>query len=230
MALQAVIFDLDDTLYDFSSMHIRALEEMASCGASRFGLPKEAFLQAYREEDRKIKREQPYAAAGHNRILMIQRMMERMGLPSLGEIPLTLYEAYWGTFLQNIVPRDDAAELLCELRARGIRTGICTDMTAHIQHRKLAALGLAERIDCMVSSEEAAVEKPAPAMFRMCLCKLKVQPEQCMMVGDSFARDICGAAGVGITPVWLNVSHKPKPEAEFAFHEIHTLAELRQLI
>ena len=230
MSLQAVIFDLDDTLYDFVTLHLRALESMADCGASRFGLPKKLFLQAYREEDRKIKQEQPYAAAGHNRILIIQRMMERMGLPSLGEIPLTLYEAYWGVFIRHMVPRDGAEELLKTLHDRDIRTCICTDMTAHIQHRKLMALGLADCIDYMVSSEEAGVEKPNPAMFRMCLDKMKVQPEQCMMVGDSFERDICGAAGVGITPVWLNARDQAKPEAAFAFREIHTLSELHTII
>lgn len=230
MSLQAVIFDLDDTLYDFVTLHLCALESMAACGASRFGLPKELFLQAYREEDRKIKREQPYAAAGHNRILIIQRMMERMGLPSLGEIPLALYEAYWGVFIRNMVPRDGVEELLKHLHDRRIRTCICTDMTAHIQHRKLVALGLADCIDYMVSSEEAGVEKPNPAMFCMCLDKMKVQPEQCMMVGDSFERDICGAAGAGIAPVWLNARDQSKPEAAFAFREIHALSELHTII
>ena len=67
-------------------------------------------------------------------------------------------------------------------------------------------------------------------MFRMCLDKMKVQPEQCMMVGDSFERDICGAAGVGITPVWLNVRDQAKPEVVFAFREIHTLSELHTII
>lgn len=230
MALRAVIFDLDDTLYDFSTMHRLGLQRMAAGGAERFGLPEEIFLDGYREADRQLKQEQPYTAACHNRILILQRMLERLGLPSMGENPLTLYECYWGTFLQQIQPRPGAVELLEELRRRDIRVGICTDMTAHIQHRKLAALGLTKWIDCMVTSEEAGVEKPQRRIFQMCLRKLGVEASDSMMVGDSFERDIGGGYAAGLAPVWLNVWDKPEPNASFAYRSIQTLEEIRTLL
>ncbi|MDO5547209.1 MAG: HAD-IA family hydrolase [Eubacteriales bacterium] len=230
MALQAVIFDLDDTLYDFSSMHRPGLEAMACRGAELFGMPKQDFLNAYQEADRQIKQEQPYAAACHNRTLILQRALEWLALPSLGTDLLALYESYWGVFLERIRPRPGAVELLQELRCRGIRIGICTDMTAHIQHRKLAALGLAEAIDCMVSSEEAGVEKPRPEIFQMCLRKLGAEASGSMMVGDAFARDVCGAHAAGLVPVWLNAREERAPAVDFAYREIHRLEELQTML
>lgn len=225
MALKAVLFDLDNTLYDFSSAHKQGLRAMAEYGQSRFDVPARRFLLAYQAADQQLKKEQPYAAACHNRAIIAQRMLEMLGLPSI-VTPLELYETYWGTILRTIKPRDGVVELLSRLHHQRIRTGICTDMTAHIQHRKIAALGLASYLDAMVSSEEAGVEKPNPKVFLDCLAKLNVKPNEAVFIGDSFERDVCGAHAAGLIPFWLNTSSAPAPKADFAYKELHNLKEI----
>lgn len=225
MALKAVLFDLDNTLYDFSSAHKEGLRAMAEYGQSRFDIPARRFLLAYQQADRQLKQELPHVAACHNRVLISQRMLELLGLPSV-VTPLELYETYWGTILRMIKPRDGATELLGRLHHQHIRTGICTDMTAHIQHRKIAALGLSAYLDVLVSSEETGVEKPDPRVFLHCLHKLHVRPEEAVFIGDSFERDVCGAHAAGLIPFWLNVSGRPAPNAGFAYKELHSLNEI----
>lgn len=51
-----------------------------------------------------------------------------------------------------------ARELLEALHEKYIRVGVCTDLLAHIQHRKLRRLGMMDDVDCLVTSEEAGVE------------------------------------------------------------------------
>ena len=171
MAIKAVLFDLDNTLYDFSTVHRQALAALAEYGESRFDVPARRFLIAYQEADKQLKRELPHVAACHNRIIICQRMLELLGLPSI-VTPLELYETYWGTLLRIMKPRDGAIELLNRLHRRHVRTAIVTDMTAHIQHRKIAALGFAGVLDAMVTSEEAGVEKPNPKISTVCIsCK-----------------------------------------------------------
>ena len=225
MAIQAVLFDLDNTLYDFTGAHKQALIALARYGESRFDIPARRFLSAYQQADHQLKAELPLVAACHNRLLIAQRMLELLELPSL-VTPLELYEVYWGTLLRVIRPFPGAADVLSHLHNKGIRTGICTDMTAHIQHRKIATLGLAPYLDAMVCSEEAGVEKPHPKIFHDCLRKLKVQPQQALFIGDSFERDVCGAHAAGMIPFWLNTGNLPAPAADFAYKELHSLREL----
>lgn len=225
MALKAVIFDLDDTLYDYTSANEAAMDMMTKLAAGRFNMPAEVFLQTYRMEDRRLKRELPGTAANHNRLIIIQRMLERLRLPSIVE-PLDLYDAYWGTLLHVIKPRPGVVEFLQELRANNIRCAICTDLTAHIQHRKLEVLGLAPYFDCIVTSEEVGADKPDPRMFRMCLKKLVVSPKEAIYIGDNFDRDIRGAHAAGIPPVWLNAKMSPRPFVGFEFKEIRSLEQI----
>ena len=225
MAIKAVLFDLDNTLYDFNTAHKQSLRAMAEYGESRFDIPARRFLLAYQEADKQIKQELPLVAACHNRAIIAQRMLELLGLPSL-VTPLELYETYWGTMLRSIKPMDGAVELLSRLHKQQIRTGICTDMTTHIQHRKIAALGLASYLDAMVTSEEAGVEKPNPKIFHDCLRKLHVAPHEAFFIGDSFERDVCGAHAAGLLPFWLNTTGQTAPAVDFPYKELHSLKEV----
>lgn len=225
MAIKAVLFDLDNTLYDFNSAHKHALRTLAEYGQSRFDVDPRRFLLTYKEADRQLKAELPLVAACHNRLLIAQRMLELLDLPSI-VTPLELYEIYWGAFLRVIKPYPGAMEVLDHLHGQGIRTGICTDMTAHIQHRKIAALGMSAFLDAMVSSEEAGVEKPNPKIFHDCLRKLKVNPNEALFIGDSFERDVCGAHAAGLIPFWLNINKHPAVQADFPYKELHSLTEL----
>ncbi len=225
MALKAVLFDLDNTLYDFSSAHKLGLRAMAEYGESRFDIPARRFIQSLQLSDWQLKKEQTNFAACHNRVIICQRMLEMLGLPSL-VTPLELYETYWSTVLHTIKPYSGVVELLGRLQNQHIRTGICTDMTAHIQHRKIAALGLADRLDTMVTSEEAGVEKPNPKIFLDCLAKLNVKPDETVFIGDSFERDVCGAHAAGLIPFWLNTEGAPAPKANFPYKELRSLSDM----
>ena len=75
---------------------------------------------------------------------------------------------------------------------------IVSDMTTHIQLRKLKKLKITKYIDYLVTSEEAGSEKPHSIMFLLALNKLRLKPEEVIMVGDSLISDIEGANSVGI--------------------------------
>ena len=47
MAMKAVLFDLDNTLFDFATAHKQSLIALAEYGESRFDVPALRFLLAY---------------------------------------------------------------------------------------------------------------------------------------------------------------------------------------
>ena len=118
-----------------------------------------------------------------------------------------------------------ADEFLDELRAAGVKVAICTNMLADIQMEKLEYLGIADKVDCLVTSEEAGVDKPGSAIFWLAMHKCRCLPEETVMVGDNFTHDIQGALDVGIDGVWLNWTDKPKPVGELSYTEVSTFEQ-----
>ncbi len=200
--IRCVFFDLDDTLYAYEAANTAATEVLVSALSTRCGVPADAARTAYRQGREDVKARLPDCAARHNRLLYIQRALERLGRPPAIDA-LSLYNIFWDYMLEHIALRDGVLETLAFCRRRGIRVGICTDLTAHIQHRKLDRLRLADWIDCLVTSEEEGVEKPSPGIFQLCLEKSGVPAEETLFVGDSYEKDYLGARMAGIKPLLL---------------------------
>lgn len=200
--IEAIIFDLDDTLYNYSSLHDEALKEMEKYICIRYMVTAERFYAAFFAARRETKEILGNTAASHNRMLYCQKTLEHLSI-SPADGALEMYEIYWTYILERMTLNKGAERLLEISRNRGIKIGICSDLTVHIQHRKLRALGISSYVDALVTSEEAGAEKPDPRIFTMILKKLQCRPEKALFVGDDFFRDIQGAEQLGIRSLWL---------------------------
>jgi putative hydrolase of the HAD superfamily len=116
---------------------------------------------------------------------------------------LKLYSAYWDTLLKNMKLGKNVLTTLKELKKRGLKIGIVSDLTTHIQLRKIEKLGITKYIDVLVTSEEAGSEKPHAIMFLLTLNKLDVSPHDVIFVGDNSVNDIEGANAVRIDTVLI---------------------------
>ena len=199
---KGVIFDIDGTLYDYQASDTRAMKHFCAFVEKVLGVDEQTFRENYAEARRIVRGRLKDTAAQHSRVLLIQTALELMGKNAFDYL-LEMYDVYWNYFLENMRPYDGVIDFLHALNDAGIKIATCTDMTAHIQYRKLARLGLDRFIDFMVSSEETGFEKPAPIMFNLALEKLKIRPNEAAYFGDSLERDILGAANVGIQPFWF---------------------------
>lgn len=201
--IKAVIFDLDDTLYDYKGAHRKAMPFLVSYAETELGMSGERFL---RETDALLQEqlaELGDRAGAHSRAIRFQRMMERNGLP-LRHAPV-LCDLYWTALLQFIQPAPGAKDLLAALRQRGIRIGLGSDMTADWQLKKLQKLGLLDFFNFVVTSEESA-EKPDSRLFALCTKKADCTPAECLFVGDNLRKDVQGANAFGMHGVWLQPS------------------------
>ena len=110
-------------------------------------------------------------------------------------------------FLADRKPRHvvfpESRTVLEQLRAR-FRLGMITNGASDIQRAKIEGSGLAEFFDTILVSGEEGFGKPKPEIFRLAIDRLNVDEAGAVMIGDSLARDITGAAGVGIKSVWVN--------------------------
>lgn len=228
--IRAVIFDLDGTLYDYDTLDKEAFGRVGELVRERLGVSEEQYEEAFMRARKSTKKKLGETAPSHSRMLYFQKTLEYLDIRPL-YLALEMYEVYWGVFLEKMTLYPGARKLLDALHDKYIRVGICTDLLAHIQHRKMIALGLMDDVDCLVTSEEAGVEKPSTKIFAMCLKKLHLEPEEVCFVGDNYKRDIKGATAAGMCAVWFcPEGMQESPEGEANCLKAKNYEELYELI
>lgn len=102
-------------------------------------------------------------------------------------------------------PMEGTHALLDGLRARGLRVGVLTNGSADLLHRKLGALGIAERVDAARSAVELGTPKPQPAAYAAAATALGLAPERLAMVGDHLEWDVAAPLRSGYAAaLWLD--------------------------
>ena len=218
--IKAVIFDLDNTLYNFDAANEFGIRALAAYTEPVFGWDYPRMKDLYEESREKLTERMGDVGSAHNRLLRFQNLLEEKKLP-LHPHALEMAKAYWRGVLDNMALSPGAREIMEELRRMGIRIGLGTDMTAYMQYEKLIRLGLMEYMDFIVSSEEAGTDKPGNAFFMLCARKAGCLPGECLFIGDNIVRDYGGAAAAGMQarwfiPPWKQKNHLRHSETPFA--------------
>lgn len=125
------------------------------------------------------------------------------------------------------IPGAEAA--LASLGER-FRLGLVTNGIPDVQWTKLERTGLADRFDLVTISGELGCGKPDPRIYAVTLEGIGARPEEAIMVGDNFRRDVTAAQDAGIRGVWI-AAGRPSPDSSVTpFLTIDTLAELPALL
>ena len=207
--LKAVIFDLDNTLYDYDAAHAVAWQTLRVFATGALRVTPEEFDALHAAADRTLReRTGGGCAAIHNRLLRYQALLELSHGP-VGLAP-EMAKLYWTALLAAMRLSPGAREALVALKGMGLVTGVCTNMTADYQFEKLNRLGIMPLIDFIVTSEEVSAEKPEQRIFDACAKKAGCANGECAFVGDQLKGDILGALGAGMKAIW----YCPRGEAE----------------
>jgi HAD superfamily hydrolase (TIGR01509 family) len=181
--IQAIVFDVDGTLYPQRPLRMRILLELAAQFAKKPAIQFRTLkvLRAYRKA---------HELARTNRSdVTAQRLQLCIASELSGEHPEfvegSVREWFQHRPLRHLkaVLYPDLVALLRQARAHGIRLGVMSDYPAV---DKLSALGIIDYFDAIVSSHDESVGylKPHPRGLQTCLRKLAVQPGQSLYIGD----------------------------------------------
>jgi putative hydrolase of the HAD superfamily len=225
MRYKGILLDIDNTLYDYNKTHTIALDSLISSANALLHINRIDLAHAYLEARNQISRQLCGTASSHNRLLYIQTMLESLDVSGL-DVSLKLYEIYWNTFLENIEVYDGVYAFLESIKE--IPLCLVTDLTAHIQHRKIKKLRLDHYADYLITSEEAGHDKPHPYIFLSALYKMDLKPNEVCMIGDNFKKDILGATHLKIASFWLHkgdTTEEINSELTITFSEFDELKE-----
>ena len=194
----AIIFDTDNTLYEYKPANEAAELAVEKKVKNILGIDSEIYRNTYIQSKKEIKNQLGKTASSHSRLLYYQRFLEILGFKAQLMTALDLEQTFWRTFLANAPLLPGVVELLYDLRKYEIPIAIVTDLTSNIQMRKMTYFHFEETFDAFVTSEEVGADKPDKRNFELVLKKLRLSKNSITwMVGDNPETDIIGGKSIG---------------------------------
>jgi putative hydrolase of the HAD superfamily len=255
MTINALFFDLDDTLlWDKKSVE-EAFAATCKVAHERFGINVEDLEHAVREEARALYAS--YETYPYTQMIGINPFEglwgdfidEQEDLKKLSEIAPSYRCEAWTRGLMKM--GKDNPEFGCELGGRfqinrknlpfvyddtystldklknQYKLVLLTNGSPDLQNTKLRmSPELITYFSHIVISGDFGKGKPDPSIFEHALSLSSVKKEEVLMIGDNLNTDILGANRSGIQSVWINRHHMKNSSAAVPTYEIHYLEEL----
>lgn len=225
-----LFFDLDGTLWDFERNSTETLREIyTELNLSSLGIPEfDVFIADYHRINDAL-----WAAYKKHEISKEQlskgRFVRTLALYGIHDDELaqkiaTLYIER-SPSKTNLIP---CADKVLEALRPHYRMHIITNGFSEIQSRKLRLSGLDRYFDTLITSDEAGVNKPNPAIFDFALRKTGASASESLMIGDEPEADIEGARLAGIAQLYINLRNQPAIETPT--YEVKNLCETLEIL
>ncbi|MBI5930230.1 MAG: HAD family hydrolase [Chloroflexi bacterium] len=217
--LKAILFDLDDTLIDWSGRsqewveyerhHLRHVYDYVTDQIYPLASPEKFFDAVLLLTMREWNEAKSTFRAPHLGQVLVEACIT-LGVPQDHLEADYLLDAYdWKPF-PGVVAFPDALEVLPYLRENGLRLGLVTNayQPIRLRERELVEFGLMDYLtECRISAADIGYLKPHPAIFEAALNRVGATPDEAIFVGDSPEADIVGAQQAGMRGVWRTPRH-----------------------
>lgn len=198
--MKAVVFDLDNTLFDHTASATFAVRNwVPELGGT---VSDELVAQWFVVEDHNFNQWLRGAVTHQEqRRGRLRDFLPLIGqpVPSLDEELDQLFTGFLHHYQASWTAFPDARPALEVARSNGFRIGVLTNGSTPQQNAKLAAIGLADLIDVVCTSESLGVSKPDPQAYLKTCEALGVEPADTVMIGDNLELDVLAARQAGLT-------------------------------
>ena len=219
-----LLFDADDTLFDFPKASSRAFSIM--CRKNDVPDSPETY-QLYHEINQVL-----WEAFNRSEItkefLTLERYVRFLKVLGLDRDAAQCNQDYLTALGEAVFPLPHAEEVCRELVRRGHKLYIVTNAVASVQRSRLKACPFGDVFANAFISEEAGAAKPHKAYYDYVRRRVpEITLENCLVIGDSLATDMQGANNVGLPCCWFNPACDAAPENP---RIDYTISDLRQLL
>ena len=182
--ISTVLFDLDGTLIDTAPDMAAALDILCD-----------------EEQQTRLPYSQVRPVVSNGSVALVSLAFgETLEAQTLERLKTRYLEIYQDHLAVHSRLFDEMDELLQQLEQNNIQWGVVTNKPGWLTEPLMAALGLAQRAACIVSSDSTENRKPHPEPMYFA-CKLaNTQPDKCVYVGDA-RRDIEAGQNAGMKTV-----------------------------
>jgi putative hydrolase of the HAD superfamily len=175
--IKGVIFDFDNTIYNYDDINNLVLKEIFN----------EGDLILLDEISSNIKKSNNYNNK-YNKIIYFKEFILQKNLPVMHLYKLI--DKYDNLFLNKIKLNDDVLELFNFLKSKDIKIIILSNNNINQQLQKIKQLNIAQYIDYIFTQDEIGESKPQEKTFNYVSFKTKIDFKNLVMIGDSYEQDI----------------------------------------
>ena len=224
--IKNILFDLDDTLFDFHKAEKIAIEKTLKIAGV---VPSKDLLSKYSCINLSQWKLLELGKLTRNEVKLrrFRLFFEENGIDFPAEKAAATYEQLLGIGHYFI---DGAENIIQKLYGR-YRLYIVSNGTLSVQTSRIKSSGIAKYFDNIFISEEIGYNKPDREFFDACFGQIKdFKHDETIIVGDSLSSDIKGGINCGITTVWFNPNHALNNTDIKPGHEIDKLDNLLSLL
>jgi len=207
--VRAVLFDMDNTLFDFVAAKLVACREILSYIARE----KENIVRDPSELFGYFLR----GVYGFEDCENIRDYMQERRLFT-AQSYMQCCEIYEKEKLQNLELYPGVRDTLDELKEMGLKLAVITDADSYHALARLTKVELLDSFDILIAADMTGTKKPDPAHFLFALQALGIRPEESLVVGDSIRRDIVPAHKLGLKTAYASYGDwRPAEEIDQCF-------------
>lgn len=245
MPVRAVLFDLDDTLIDWSGFtgnwyeieprHLTYVYEYLASEVGGLRVNVDGFIEEFsrraREGWRNARETMVSPHIGH----LLVDTAAWLGAPREKLDVGVVMDSYRWQVVDGTIPFPEVHGVLRQLREDGLTLGLITNsyLPMRMRDAELSGHNLLDFFDqCRYSAADAGYLKPHANVFMTALDSIGVKPSEAIFVGDSLTADVIGAKSVGMRAVWRMHDNSATVPDMFSQPDyiVRTLAEIPDLL
>lgn len=204
--------DLDDTLIDFKANSLIALRlTYADCRLDRYFSSCDEWVDRYMHHNHMLWERYNRAEISQDYLRMHRfldpiREHNDIRADSFAAESRLMDTIYLDHLAEQKCMIDGATQLIDHLRTRAYNIGILSNGFTDVQHRKLHTVGLDDKVDLVVLSDDIGVNKPDTRLYIHAMKRAQLtDPARHLMIGDNPDTDIAGALQAG----WHAIHYTP---------------------
>ncbi|MBJ6275918.1 HAD family hydrolase [Staphylococcus aureus] len=208
--VKLVIFDLDNTLFSFNNLWIKANKDTFEEYTVFKDIEYSDFMKLYKKYDLYFwkQHDEGIITLDELRELRLIKTLKCFDLNISREEANKYFESFFTKLLSSITVNRKMNDLLLSLK-KNVNIAILTNGKLKEQNIKIDNLDIRSIFEKNIFiSQNIGYEKPNPKAFLNVTSNLNVNPEECLFIGDSFKNDILGALNVNMAAIWLTNSEK----------------------
>ncbi|HHD2753195.1 TPA: YjjG family noncanonical pyrimidine nucleotidase [Clostridium perfringens] len=227
MKYEVIIFDADETLFDFKKSEREAFKNTML----KFDIEYDEnyHLKIYNEINTGIWKEfeQGLITQEKLKIERFKRLSDKLNI-KFDEINFA--KSYMEHLADASFLFDESIDLIENLN-KSYKLSIVTNGLTSVQDKRIRKSTIAKYFDAIVISEEILIAKPDPKIFEHTLKHINFYDKsKVLMVGDSLTSDIQGGINFGIDTCWYNPNKIENKTSITPTYEISSFEELKSLL
>ncbi|MCQ6557671.1 HAD family hydrolase [Paenibacillus mendelii] len=222
MRIEAVIFDLDNTLVN----RREAFKVFTERFIDQFIVIKDEIHRIEVMEHIRIADQDGYRKKRE----LYEELRSSLELKNRETSVDELLTFWFDEFFKCTLLMEGAKEVLDYLRMRKIKLGLITNGSIRSQYSKIDQVMIREYFDSILVSDEVQVKKPDKRIFEMALNQLDAGARHTWYIGDHPINDIKGAREAGINAAWLKGFMEWDASVDAPKHVLNNLHELIDIV